>query len=169
MKKRARWLVQAMLAGTLTIAMPTGVTQAADQTLVFDHVNVVDVKKGQILPDMRVLIVNGVIDEVVSSENAKPLRYGGEVIDASGKYLMPGLYDLHVHLGGDAKALAPLYLANGVTAVRDMGSTFEDLAALREWERGGALLPTVLKAGPVIDGGKDAATSAMRRTKSTKR
>src|ERR1700751_578290 len=91
--------------------------KAQSSDIAFTHVAVVDVLNGQIEPDMTVLISHQEISEVGSS---KVVRVPKQVrsIDARGKYLIPGLWDMHVHSLWDSKRPAtffPLFLANGVT------------------------------------------------------
>jgi imidazolonepropionase-like amidohydrolase len=72
-----------------------------------------------------------------------------ERLDGRGKTLLPGLFDMHVHL---APADGILHIASGVTSVRDMGNDIDDLGKLqREWQEGTAIGPRVSKAG-LIDG-----------------
>jgi hypothetical protein len=77
---------------------------------------------------------------------------GARIIDARGKYVIPGLWDMHVHLWGNENVL-PKFLAYGVTGVRDMGS---DFARVAEWrkaiESGKAIGPHVLTSGPAVAG-----------------
>jgi imidazolonepropionase-like amidohydrolase len=75
---------------------------------------------------------------------------GAAVIDAGGRFLMPGLWDMHVHLAGDADGL--LHLAHGVTTVRDLAND-NDLLARRsaDFEAGRDLGPRIIKAG-FLDG-----------------
>jgi len=89
---------------------------------------------------------------------------GTRVVDGRGKYLMPGLWDMHGHLfqhssrpGTDEHALQfPLYIANGVTGVRDMWTNLEDLTRVRHWNAdratGALLAPRILPTGPMFDG-----------------
>jgi Amidohydrolase family len=84
-------------------------------------------------------------------------------VDASGKYLIPGLWDMHVHTG-QREIFLPLYVANGITGVRDKGGDLEeptgDLSAryvqLRLWreaiDRGSLVGPRLVIAGFLIDG-----------------
>ncbi len=85
-------------------------------------------------------------------------RAGDRVIDGTGKYLMPGLWDMHTHalLEGAAPArdALSLYLANGVVGVRDLGSTLEELAAAKQELPLGTELPHLLAGGPLLDGPK---------------
>src|SRR5262245_49268848 len=91
------------------------------------NVTIVDVRTGRLRPGMSVVIDSGRIESVTSG--AAPAR--GRRIDATGKFLIPGLWDMHVHLiFGDwfpraREITLPLFVANGVTGVRDMGSDLE--------------------------------------------
>ena len=69
------------------------------------------------------------------------------MVDGTGKFLIPGLWDMHVHLW-ESTPMFPLYLANGVTGVRDMGS---DFTRTNRWRKE-PLAPRVYTSGPAIDG-----------------
>jgi imidazolonepropionase-like amidohydrolase len=82
-----------------------------------------------------------------------------QVVDATGKFLIPGLWDAHVHLanlnvpGWGPSFSLPLLVANGVTGVRDMGGKFEVIKALRKQIADGALPgPHIIAAGPQLGG-----------------
>src|SRR5262249_23052144 len=75
-----------------------------------------------------------------------------QVVDASGKYLVPGLWDMHVHWA-DKPSLA-LYLANGVTGVRQMFGDLNQLHCRKEIEEGNRLGPRMVVASPLVDGPK---------------
>lgn len=99
-------------------------------------------------PGMTVVVRNGRI-ESVSSDAAVP---GGRIVDGRGKFLIPGLWDLHVHLW-DADRQMPLFLANGVTGVRDMANRPEVIFPLREEVREGRRPgPRIVACGPQLDG-----------------
>jgi imidazolonepropionase-like amidohydrolase len=94
---------------------------------------------------------------VIPSADYRPTA-GARIIDARGKYLIPGLWDMHVHIAGisaDPKwsksVILPLLIAQGVTGVRDMGG---DLGALHAWkqeiEAGKLLGPHIFAGGPMI-------------------
>jgi imidazolonepropionase-like amidohydrolase len=142
----------------LLIAGFLGSTAAFADTLAITHINVIDVAGGAELPDMTVLVRDGRIAEVgKSSRVAAPPD--AKAIDGSGKYLIPGLWDMHVHtifgdwLPRDEKVTLPLFVANGITGVRDMGG---DLEALKQWRSaiaaGKLLGPRMIIAGPMLDG-----------------
>jgi len=85
------------------------------------------------------------------------------VIDGSGKFLIPGLWDMHVHLSYSTEAAFPELIANGITGVRDMGGDLQQLDRWRdEIARGDRQGPRILRAGPFVDGPKPEAR--FRRT-----
>jgi imidazolonepropionase-like amidohydrolase len=80
---------------------------------------------------------------------------GAEVIDGSGKFLIPALWDMHVHLGSYAHAREafPQMLANGIGGVRDMGTPLDDALRVRREVASGALIgPRVVTPGPLVQG-----------------
>ncbi|UOQ77338.1 amidohydrolase family protein [Hymenobacter sp. 5516J-16] len=127
--------------------------------LVLTHANVVDVETGRVRPNQTVAISEGQIRQVTASGPAPAAR---RTLDATGKYLIPGLWDMHVHFrGGDSLAAAnrnllPLYLAHGITTVRDAGGDLTpSIFAWRQQIRAGQLAgPTIYTSGPKIDGPK---------------
>jgi hypothetical protein len=80
---------------------------------------------------------------------------GARVVDGRGGYLIPGLWDMHVHLGDATEAASPVFVAFGITGVRDMGS--ESLELLRRWRvealGGRRVGPRIVACGPILDGG----------------
>jgi hypothetical protein len=131
------------------------------QTLVFTNVNVVDTRDGRILPDMTVIVRGGRI-QGVARFGLITVTHDVRVINAAGKYMIPGLWDMDVHTAGalgaawDGKIIYPLYIANGVTGVRDMGG---DPDLLEQWSQrvadGTLPGPHILFAGPFLSGGKN--------------
>jgi len=126
--------------------------------VVLEGVTVVDVESGRLRPGLTV-IVEG--DRIAETGKRPALRIppGARVVDATGRFLVPGLWDMHVHTAfGDwfpgARDIAlPLFVANGVTGVRDMGG---DLEVLLEWRqaiaRGTLVGPRMVISGPMLDG-----------------
>jgi imidazolonepropionase-like amidohydrolase len=107
----------------------------------------------------QTVIVRG--QRIVAVGAAASLRVPprAHIVDATGKFLIPGLADLHIHLtaagepDGSRKFMFPLLLANGITTVRDMGGFLESLRPLRrEIEAGKRLGPRMVYAGPYLDG-----------------
>src|SRR5262249_9860870 len=125
-------------------------------TLVITHVTVIDATGAPAKPDMLVVITG---DRITALGKASQVRApkGAQVVDATGKYLIPGLWDMHVHtLWRDwSEAFFPMFIANGVTSVRDMYGDLERLTQLRNDQALGKLLaPRVVASGPVVDGPK---------------
>lgn len=126
--------------------------------LLITHAQVVDVKSGTILPDRTLAIRNDTIIQII--ESGTDQFTAKNTLDASGQYLMPGLWDMHVHFrGGDTlieenKKLIPLYLAHGVTTVRDAGGDMT--AAVKDWREdilaGDMDGPYIYTSGPKLDG-----------------
>jgi len=85
------------------------------------HVTVVDVRDGSTRADMTVLILGNRIS-VVGTRKDTLLPKQVPIVDGQGKFLIPGLWDMHVHTDGDGRTLR-LLLASGITGVRDMGET----------------------------------------------
>ena len=141
----------------LALLLANGPAQAQQLTIV--HVNVVDVATGKVQPDMAVVIAVQRIAKVSPSARAAPPT--GRVVDASGQYLIPGLWDMHTHVYFDGTAAAgtdlilPLLLANGITGIRDMGSELEAVLQARADVAAHRLLgPRMVVSGPMLDGPK---------------
>jgi len=100
------------------------------QTLIFQHATVIDATGAAPKKNYTVVIRDGRIASVTPRAQAEP---GARVIDASGKYLIPGLWDMHVHITAP-EIVFPLLLANGITGVREMYSGFS-LATVRQWKQ----------------------------------
>jgi imidazolonepropionase-like amidohydrolase len=128
--------------------------------IVINNVNVVDVRSGAILADQTVILERNHIASVGPSKSAKYPRNAPSV-NGHGYFLMPGLWDMHVHLvfgdwfPGAQDVTLPLLIANGVTGVRDMGS---ELGIVQDWrneiEAGRLLGPRIFTSGPMLDGPK---------------
>ena len=135
-----------------------GACAKKEGALAITHVTVIDCTGAPAQPDMTVLIERGRITAVTPSSFAN-IPWRTPILDARGKYLIPGLADMHVHLtaagepGGSREFMIPLLLANGITSVRDMGGYLESLLPLRkEIEAGTRLGPRIYLAGPYLDG-----------------
>jgi predicted amidohydrolase YtcJ len=95
--------------------------------VVITHVTVIDTHGGPPQTDMTVLVRGSRIDRVEKSKRERwPIA---TVLDGRGKFLIPGLWDMEVHLSWTTSAL-PLLVANGITGVRDMGRDFREI---EEW------------------------------------
>jgi imidazolonepropionase-like amidohydrolase len=132
----------------------------AGVSIVLTHVTVIDTTGGPAQPDMTVVIDGDRITRVDKKRHGKIPKMAKE-IDATGKYLIPGLWDMHVHtffgnwIPGGREVTLPLFIANGITGVRDMGSELDlILAARKEIAEGSLVGPRMVVAGPMLDGPK---------------
>jgi imidazolonepropionase-like amidohydrolase len=128
---------------------------APDLGLVVEHVTVMDGTGRAPELDQTVAIVGGRITSRGPAGQVK-IEKTSRVIDGRGKFLIPGLWDMHVHVAGvsadpawSRDVLLPLLLANGVTGVRDMGGDLETLLTWkREVESGALVGPHIVACGP---------------------
>ena len=131
------------------------------KSLVVTHISVVDVSTGETKPDMTVIISDGRIREIGSSTTAR-IPEAAQVVEAGGKFLIPGLWDMHVHIFNQISRRPPntwyfpLFIANGVTSVREMWTKLENMPQVREWRRlqldGSLIAPRIAAVGTLVDG-----------------
>jgi imidazolonepropionase-like amidohydrolase len=96
-----------------------------------------------------IVVRNGRIDAAGPADTT-PVPRGVPVVDVGGKTILPGLWDMHAHVG--LAEWGPVYLASGVTTARDMGGEFDVVTALRDaWRSGPTIGPRLLLAG-LVDG-----------------
>ena len=125
--------------------------------VLIQHANVIDVNTGEVSGEMSIGIRN---DSIVYLGNGNSNFSASQTIDATGKYVIPGLWDMHVHFrGGDEligenKNLLPLFVANGITGVREAGGdmTTEIFKWRAEMENGSLIGPMIYTSGPKLDG-----------------
>jgi len=115
-------LLRSTVAALAVIAAPLSAEPPVSDTAIFTHANVVPMDREQVLLDQTVVVRNGVITAVGSN---LPVPDGAEIIDARGKWLSPGLADMHVH--SDTPDELAVYLAYGVTTVLNMGGARQGL------------------------------------------
>jgi imidazolonepropionase-like amidohydrolase len=132
---------------------------AAAQTLTITNARLIDVANGTVQPDTTVVINGNRIVSVLHSGGHIPKT--GRVVDAKGQYLIPGLWDMHTHVYFDGMAqdgsdlILPLFLANGITGIRDMGSDLDMVLNARAAIAAHQLLgPRMVVSGPMLDGPK---------------
>jgi len=155
MKKIATCVVLLLLPCAELCAQPP-----AEALLAITHVNVVDVAAGSIRQDMTVVVQGNRIVKVGRAAKTHTTN-APRVVDGHGKFLIPGLWDMHVHtmfgdwIPGGREVSLPLFVANGVTGVRDMGGNLDTLLAWRKEISAGTLIgPRMVIAGPMLDGPK---------------
>jgi imidazolonepropionase-like amidohydrolase len=163
MKTRERFILQTCTLFMMAV-FPCGASLAQKPAtydlLVLNNVTVVDVRTGALQPEQTVVLERNHIASVGPSKSAKYPRNAASV-NCRGLFLIPGLWDMHVHLVfgdwfPDTRDISlPLFVANGVTGVRDMGS---ELGIVQGWrneiEAGRLLGPRILTSGPMLDGPK---------------
>jgi hypothetical protein len=120
--------------------------------LAIQNVTVIDAVNGA-RQALTVLVRDGRITAVQAAGEAFRAT---EVVDGSGQYLIPGLWDFHVHLTYDARfteAMPGLFLNHGITSIRDTGGPLELVVpAVERMRTEGATAPRVFFAGPLMDG-----------------
>jgi hypothetical protein len=140
---RSAWLI--VLVAAFFTSAPV-VSQV--RRLAITNVNVVDVTSGAVLPTRTVVITGDTITDI--SDGAAPA--GIEIVQGQGKFLIPGLWDMHAHIQGRERGWLALYVANGVTGIRDMGGDLEPILASRAATASGRVLgPQIIAAGPILD------------------
>lgn len=119
------------------------------QSLAITRVNVIDVVDGRIVPNSTVTIRGNTIAGVV--RNGAPPA-GAQIADGQGRFLIPGLWDMHAHMEATGEPSLQLYVANGVTGIRDMGSALDFILNLRDATSSGRTVgPQIVAAGPILD------------------
>ena len=144
---------RAALAALLFTLLPCAALAQQPRSIAFTHVTVIDGTDSLPRRD-RTVIVRGTRIVAVGPAVSTKIPAGARVVDGRGKYLVPGFWDMHVHTDVPAARLVfPLYIANGVTGVRDMAGSWEHLTAFRAEIRAGRLLgPRIIASGPYLDG-----------------
>jgi imidazolonepropionase-like amidohydrolase len=147
-------LTALLLTGMLTLH---GSAAPPDKTVAFTNVSVVPMDSNRILPDHTVIVSADWIT-VIGPAATTPLPEGVLRVDGRGKYLMPGLAEMHGHI---PPPTAPknftddvlfLYVANGVTTVRGMQGAPGQLELRESARRGDIIAPTLYLAGPAFNG-----------------
>ena len=136
----------------------TNAQPSPPRVTVFENVNVIPMDRERVLKNRTVVVRDGLIAEVGDARKVKAPA-GAVRVDGRGKYLMPGLVDMHTHLFSDddfpdelAGDELTLMLANGVTTVRLMIGTPEHLSLRGKIARGELLAPTLYVASPQLTG-----------------
>ena len=145
-----------LIALSLLALLPAGILA---QTTAFIGVNVVPMDRERVLTDQTVIVKNGVIAEIGDAKKVTVPK-DAVTVDGKGKYLIPGLVDMHTHLLSDSDeypdSIAPdelrVMVANGVTTVRFMIGTPELLKLRGQSAAGEILAPTIYVASPHLTG-----------------
>lgn len=140
--------------GLAAVALSSPAPATAQESLAFTRVTVIDGTDPNPRHDQTVVVRGNRIVSVGPSRSAR-VPAGARVVAGRGKFLIPGLWDMHVHtsiIGG--REVLPLYVANGVTGVRDMAGEWRAVTALRDDIAQGRIVgPRIIASGPYLEGG----------------
>ena len=139
-----------------TLMLSCTVKESVD--ILITNAEVIDVESGEVLSDYMIGIKEGQI-AFISNDYSKSYSAEKEIA-ADGKYVIPGLWDMHIHFRGgeeliqENKNLIPLFLANGITGVREAGGdmTSEIFKWRQQISRDEMVGPTIFTSGPKLDG-----------------
>lgn len=120
--------------------------------LVIKNINVIDVRTGKVRYSVDVIIRKENIHKIEKSKKSN--RYEAlQIVDGTGKFLIPGLWDMHTHVTGNYKDFFPLLLANGVLGIREMFGNPSEIGKIREKIGNGEIDgPMIVTSGAIIDG-----------------
>lgn len=129
------------------------------QTVTIDNVTIVDVTNGRLRPRQTIVIEGKRIARI---ETASPATRAAATLDGTGMFVIPGLWDMHIHayftndtarFHSTSEVMLPLFVVNGVTGVRDLGSNLDATLAARDSVAAHKLVgPRMLVSGPMLDG-----------------
>jgi len=136
--RRFKNLMKKILALLLLILLPTSLVAqfkltAESRPVIFNRVILIDMTGAPPKPNMTVIVIGNRISAIGKTGKVY-LPKNAQIIDASGKYLIPGLWDMHIHSGGyeNGRKYFPFLIAKGITGVRDMGTPLEEILRLRK-------------------------------------
>lgn len=158
-------LARLQLACLLVAAIWTSATHARSlperQSIAITDVTIIDVEHGRSIGHRTVLVNAGRIAAIVPSRDAR-IPLGAQRVDGRGRFLIPGLVDMHVHLFNNATHRPPndwafpLFVANGVTGVREMRTDPTQISVVNHWRKelddGTLIAPRILAAGVAVSG-----------------
>jgi imidazolonepropionase-like amidohydrolase len=129
------------------------------QTITIDNVTIVDVTNGR-LSSGKTIAIEG--KRIARIEDASDATRAAATLDGTGMFVIPGLWDMHIHafftndtarFHSTSEVMLPLFIVNGVTGVRDLGSNLEASLSTRDSVAAHQLIgPRMLVSGPMIDG-----------------
>src|SRR4029078_29186 len=129
------------------------------QTTTIDNVTIVDVTNGR-LQQRKTIVIEG--NRIARIENSNDATRAAATLDGTGMFVIPGLWDMHVHayftndtarFHTTSEVMLPLFIVNGITGVRDLGSNLEATLAGRDSVAAHQLIgPRMLVSGPMLDG-----------------
>lgn len=155
MKKFPFFIVVTIVLTQITACFSSSKQKTQTPILLIQNINIVDVESGKIIPSQQVLIKDSIIRFIGSSIPEKS-KGNTIVINGTGKYLVPGLWDMHFHLcwmNNNDSLLFPVLLKKGITGIRDMGGDLQIMNSFKSRIKNkGMPAPEIYGAGPIIDG-----------------
>ncbi len=134
-------------------------TTSGAQAITIDNVTIVDVTNGQLQP-RKTIVVEG--NRITRIDNATAATHASATLDGTGMFVIPGLWDMHVHayftndtarFHTTSEVMFPLFIVNGITGIRDLGSNLDAILAARDSAAAHRLTaPRMLVSGPMLDG-----------------
>ena len=141
-----------LLLSLLFPSLSTSQSRETVPTIVIKGGTLIDVSSGRQISN-SVIVVEGDRIKQVGRENEITAPRGAQVVDASNKWIIPGLMDMHAHITGLRNIPLELYLVNGVTTIRDPGGSLTFLRLARqEIDSGKRVGPRLFFAGNILDG-----------------
>lgn len=151
MRSRAGCLfLLVVLCASIALAQDRATPAPMSGQIYIRHVTVIDTETGKEAQG-RTVMLSGQRIVAVRADKGTKIPAGAKAVDASGKFLIPGLWDMHVH-GTWVDATLPLYIANGVTGVRDMFGPPDANKFRAELAAKNLTAPHIYLASPIIDG-----------------
>jgi len=141
-----------LFVSLLVLVLPVQIFCQTPPFLVIKNVAVIDMTGAPPTPNMTVVIGGGRIARIGKSSKVK-IPGSAKVIDGDGKFLIPSLWDMHVHVL-NSDLMLPLFVANGVLGVRDLGvHNIDEILLWRKQAKEGKIVsPRIVTAGKVLDG-----------------
>ena len=148
-----------LVAGVWATTLLAAAATLSAQPITIDNVTIVDVTNGR-LQEHKTIVVDG--NRIARIDNASATTRAAATVDGTGMFVIPGLWDMHVHayftndtarFHSTSEIMFPLFIVNGVTGVRDLGSNLEATLAARDSVAAHQLVgPRMMVSGPMLDG-----------------
>lgn len=146
------FLTAILLVGTLTAGCHSPQVQRKSTALVVDGATLVVADRNEGRAETRI-VVEGDRIRCIGASRECPAPADAQLLDGRGRFVIPGLFDAHIHTSQRLAQVAPLYLAFGITSARDMGGFPDFTRSLQDGIRSGTLLgPRIHTSGRPIDG-----------------
>ena len=142
-------ILATVFVGVLPVLLAHPAQNSQPKSLALTHVTIIDATGAPANADMTVVITGDRITELGKTPNVRVPK-DAQVVDATGKFLIPGLWDMHIHWY--LKDYLPLFIANGVTGVRQMWGMPMHHQWRKDIESRALLGPRLVIASPIVDG-----------------